>query len=290
MNHKLMSLVLVSILLFIVACSPTPTPPPVGTPQPGLVASATPTSTAELPPPPAATPTEHPPTPLIPAVTAESPPPPAPTQALPLPTPQPTPCGPPLGSAAYTIQPGDTLYSISIRTGTSVEQLKLANCLTSDQIYYGQGLFVPYLPVFSAPTAELLPPPPATPPPPLATCRNLFRHLPQGTNTWTLCHLLVQLALYSRSMIAEFTAGEAVNVRVFFGATQEVVFRTSTTTDANGQSIVEFASRANNPVGEYVVWAIGTQTRAVGKLEITPAACRYRRDTHSEVLLRGRSS
>jgi len=261
MNHKLMSFALVSILLLIVACSPTPTPPPVETSQPRLVASATPTSTAELPPPPAATPSEYPPTPL-PAVTAELPPPPPPTEPLPLPTPQPTPCGPPLGWAAYTIQPGDTLYSISIRTGTSVEQLKLANCLISDQIYYGQPLFVPYLPVFSAPTVELLPPPP------VATAEFIPAPAP-GDKHLDIVPPAGPAGTKFTISIIEFTAGEAVNVRVFFGPTQEVVFRTSTTTDANGQRTVEFASQANNLVGEYVVWANGTQTRAVGKFSIT---------------------
>ncbi len=56
-------------------------------------------------------------------------------------------CGAPAGWTIYTVQRYDTLYSISVRTGTTVNQLKTANCLTSDAIYVGQRLYVPYYPV-----------------------------------------------------------------------------------------------------------------------------------------------
>ena len=46
----------------------------------------------------------------------------------------------------YTVQQGDTLYSIATRVGLSVYELKRANCLVSDQIWAGQQLRVPYLP------------------------------------------------------------------------------------------------------------------------------------------------
>lgn len=45
----------------------------------------------------------------------------------------------------YRIQPGDTLFSIALITGSSVGALIAANCLTSHQIYAGQLLYVPRL-------------------------------------------------------------------------------------------------------------------------------------------------
>lgn len=43
---------------------------------------------------------------------------------------------------AYTVQPGDTLYSIATRYGTTVQQIKQDNGLTSDYIYAGQRLTI----------------------------------------------------------------------------------------------------------------------------------------------------
>lgn len=56
-------------------------------------------------------------------------------------------CGPPSGWIVYIVKPGDTLYNISVRTSTTVNQLKLANCLSSNLIYLGQRLSVPFYPV-----------------------------------------------------------------------------------------------------------------------------------------------
>ncbi|MCM3791375.1 LysM peptidoglycan-binding domain-containing protein [Domibacillus indicus] len=43
-------------------------------------------------------------------------------------------------ASSYTIQQGDTLWSISQKTGTTVEQLKAANGLSSDLIYAGSTI------------------------------------------------------------------------------------------------------------------------------------------------------
>ncbi len=43
----------------------------------------------------------------------------------------------------YRVQPGDTLYSLATASGSTVEELVLANCLPDDRIYYGQLLYVP---------------------------------------------------------------------------------------------------------------------------------------------------
>lgn len=46
-------------------------------------------------------------------------------------------------AAAYHVQPGDSLWSIAMRHGTTVEQLKRLNGLTSDLIRPGQTLQLP---------------------------------------------------------------------------------------------------------------------------------------------------
>jgi hypothetical protein len=62
------------------------------------------------------------------------------------------------GSSFYIIQPGDTLWSISIRFGVSIDDLRSLNNLSGDIIYPGQVLYIP--------TAQTLPPAatPASPP------------------------------------------------------------------------------------------------------------------------------
>lgn len=46
-------------------------------------------------------------------------------------------------SGGYVVQPGDTLFTIAQRFGTTVEALKAANGLSSDFIYVGQRLTIP---------------------------------------------------------------------------------------------------------------------------------------------------
>ncbi len=45
--------------------------------------------------------------------------------------------------ASYTVQQGDTLFSIAVRYGTSVDAIILVNGLSSDVIYAGQALNIP---------------------------------------------------------------------------------------------------------------------------------------------------
>jgi LysM repeat protein len=72
---------------------------------------------------------------------------PAPTvrsTARPLPTNTPRPrCVKPANWYKYIVQAGDTLFSIAGRAATTVDALKIANCLTSDLIYANQVLLVP---------------------------------------------------------------------------------------------------------------------------------------------------
>jgi len=59
------------------------------------------------------------------------------------------PCGPPSYWVRYTVRWGDNLTRIALATGTTVSQLRTANCLPSTTIYTGQRLWVPRLPPVS---------------------------------------------------------------------------------------------------------------------------------------------
>lgn len=86
-------------------------------------------------------------------------------------------CGAPYGWVLYTVQSGDTLYSIAQEFGTTVYALQQANCLGgSTVIKVGQKLYVPYhltsTPYLSPTPADTQPPtitgtpePPTTPTP-----------------------------------------------------------------------------------------------------------------------------
>jgi LysM repeat protein len=55
-------------------------------------------------------------------------------------------CVPRTDWAIYRVRPGDTLSSLARATESNVDALKLANCLTNDQVYVGQYLRVPRFP------------------------------------------------------------------------------------------------------------------------------------------------
>ena len=72
---------------------------------------------------------------------------------LPSAPPQPVPgCGPPFDWVFYTVQPGDTLFSLATRSGVSVSDVVFANCLTSTSISAGRRLYLSSLP--SAPPMQ----------------------------------------------------------------------------------------------------------------------------------------
>ncbi|HJA30594.1 MAG TPA: LysM peptidoglycan-binding domain-containing protein [Candidatus Eisenbergiella pullicola] len=54
-----------------------------------------------------------------------------------------TPSAPDSGTIEYTVQPGDTLWLLSRRFGTTVDAIKALNNLTSDMLYIGQKLLIP---------------------------------------------------------------------------------------------------------------------------------------------------
>ncbi len=56
------------------------------------------------------------------------------------------------------VQANDTLYSLAVVTGSTINELMLANCLTDTRIYIKQQLYVPRLPVPSnTPTTTSVP-------------------------------------------------------------------------------------------------------------------------------------
>ncbi|MCC6455443.1 MAG: LysM peptidoglycan-binding domain-containing protein [Caldilineaceae bacterium] len=121
---------------------PSPTPPPTASPTP--MPSSTPLPTATQPPAPTAAPTSTPaatataiavllPTSTVPAAI---PPPAAGGGAVTIPA-QPL---PPV--TTYVVQRGDTLFSIARRYGTTVEALRAANGLNSNDIRAGQLLYI----------------------------------------------------------------------------------------------------------------------------------------------------
>jgi len=58
----------------------------------------------------------------------------------------------------YYVQRGDTLYALAHLTGSTVEELMLANCLTDTRILTGQLLYMPRLPVVTLmPTSTYTP-------------------------------------------------------------------------------------------------------------------------------------
>jgi LysM repeat protein len=121
-----------------VAATPTPSPASTNTP-------VTPTNTPAQPPtptpvPPTATPVPSP-TPTLTPTPAPSPTPaPAPTA-----TSAPVPTQPSAGAkyTVYSVKPGDTLFSIAVKYGTTVAEIMRINGLKSYMIYSGQQLKVP---------------------------------------------------------------------------------------------------------------------------------------------------
>jgi LysM repeat protein len=80
----------------------------------------------------------------------------------PLPTPPPSHCsGPPLDWVLYTVQPGDTMFSLARSRGVTVYDVLLANCLESVYLYAGAPLYLP--PSAAGPTPGASPVPGATP-------------------------------------------------------------------------------------------------------------------------------
>lgn len=99
-------------------------------------------------------------------------------------TPTPIPCpSPPAGWGIYTVQTGDTLSNLVVGRGTTTDQARQVNCLTSSELVVGQQLYLPLLPtptpaepgrgekILPLPTQFFPPPPLLIPSPEPSTTR-----------------------------------------------------------------------------------------------------------------------
>jgi len=141
-RHLLLFLLMLILAIAIVTgCTrnrPRPTPMPSGAQQ------------IELTPTPIPTPRQPEPTPSPTAVVEEAT---SPAEPMPTLAPTITPTIRPIGETMeYTVQPGDTLFSIAQRLRTDVDTLKRLNQLSGDAISVGQVLRVPVGAVASVPT------------------------------------------------------------------------------------------------------------------------------------------
>lgn len=89
-------------------------------------------------------------------------------------------CERPENWVVYTVKPGEVLFNLALETGSTVEEVKQINCLTSNILSIGQKLWLPFLPPSPTPTVTNTPlptprprrtsvPTKTPPPPPTAT-------------------------------------------------------------------------------------------------------------------------
>jgi len=159
---------------------------PSVTPTPSLASTAT-----TIPATATATPTDLPPTDVPTSEPTATPVPPTPTQIPSTPTqipptmtaqvsqplPQPTRCALRTDWCTYTVNKGETLFSLSRRCNSTVAVVQQANCMAGSSIYAGQIIYLPCqalqptsLPTAVPPSAPTIPPtqpdvPPPTPGP-----------------------------------------------------------------------------------------------------------------------------
>lgn len=116
---------------------PIATPTPTSSPSPTATPTRTPTATA----------TALPPSPTLPRMGGGGTATASPTRPAATPTPA---CGPPPNWVRVQVLPGETLFRLAVRYGTTVAQLQWANCLGSSTVVRaGQWLWAPPVMVVS---------------------------------------------------------------------------------------------------------------------------------------------
>lgn len=94
-------------------------------------------------------------------------------------------CGPPPHWRIAYISRGDTLYSLAVRYGTTIEAIRRANCLYGYTIYADQALYLPPQPV-NTPVPPASPTPSISPSPTLPTPTPSISPTPTPTISPTL--------------------------------------------------------------------------------------------------------
>jgi LysM repeat protein len=237
--------------------SPTFTPEPVlpplspfptftNLPLPGLPTAVTVLPVLQTPSPPGATPTLEP----------------APAASSPTNLPQPTVCQPPPGWVVYTVQPGDTLYSLGLRTETSAEEIMAANCLASSLILSGQSLYLPYLP--PPPTVRptlvagiVAPPAVATPVPP-----------GPGDPTLTILPDFGPPGTKFSLLITDFSPNETITISIMTSNGDDI-FVVTRIVNEKGNFTEVYTSSPGILSGRYNIYAIGQTKQALGEFVIT---------------------
>jgi hypothetical protein len=184
-------------------------------------------------------------------------------------TPSPNICVPPNGRdhwVSYTVQDGDTLSSLSRRTGTSVTEIQLANCLDGPLILRGQLLYLasnpiaviddtpnpPAEPIATTPTGEEVTPPTATtpveepaPPVPWNPRLSIVPSSGPAGQVFTIT-------------LEGFHPNEDVNVAFRFGTKDTAPFLIlPIKVDQNGEGTLIYRSQSDDSAGGYIVTAIG---------------------------------
>ncbi len=163
---------------------------------------------------------------------------------IPTDTPTDTPviCRPPNGHhgwVVYTVQAGDTLFSLAVSTNTNVEEIQKANCITGTIIYNGQPLYLPFIPVYVPPASTVVPP---TAPPPGDPRIDVDPGSGTAGTTFTL-------------KIKDFDAFAVITVKIepSGGVPIVPIPPFNITMDATGNLDYEWVSRVDLAIGFYVV-------------------------------------
>lgn len=154
-------------------------------------------------------------------------------------SPTPWPCGPPLGWVVYIVRPGDTLYSLSLRSGAGIEAIRRANCLPGYTILAGHALYLPKLPSTPTPT----PPPPDTPTLPYTPVPT-ETHTPTPTPTPVLTQPSTLTPSPTATTYPTFTATPTLT-----GTTTHTPTYTPTPTETPGPTVTPTSTPTSTPTG-----------------------------------------
>ena len=130
-------------------------------------------------------------------------------------------------SQTYVVQPGDTIFKISVRFGVSMDAIRAANGITGDRIYSGQTLVIP------DPNA------PANPPPPADTGDQVIHVVQSGETLFTIG------LRYNMTWTKIAAANNIVGTTVFTG--QKLIIPASGTNPAPNPTPVPTQPPASDP-------------------------------------------